>query len=65
MTWGVGESTVIWRSTSIYSGTGFAQQASALHRGMDVVVEIPGRIADHLQRGTLDLSKYLMHLMEC
>ena len=44
-------------STSIYGGAGFAQQESALRRGVDVVVGTPGRIIDHLQRGTLDLSQ--------
>ena len=32
-------------------------QLSALARGVHVVVGTPGRIMDHLEKGTLDLSK--------
>ena len=41
---------------TIYGGTGYGQQASALKRGVDVVVATPGRALDYLKRGVLDLS---------
>ncbi|HLM52688.1 MAG TPA: DEAD/DEAH box helicase, partial [Pseudoxanthomonas sp.] len=41
----------------IYGGQGYAPQLSALKRGVHVVVGTPGRVIDHLERGTLDLSE--------
>jgi len=41
----------------VYGGQGYGQQLSALRRGVDVVVGTPGRIMDHLDKGTLDLSE--------
>jgi len=40
----------------IYGGQGYEPQLSALRRGVQVVVGTPGRVIDHLERGTLDLS---------
>jgi ATP-dependent RNA helicase DeaD len=46
----------------VYGGQAYGVQLSALRRGVHVVVGTPGRIMDHLERGTLDLSelKYLV-----
>jgi len=41
----------------VYGGQGYGQQLSALRRGVDVIVGTPGRIMDHLDKGTLDLSE--------
>jgi ATP-dependent RNA helicase DeaD len=41
----------------IYGGQGYAPQLSALKRGVQVVVGTPGRVIDHLERGSLDLSE--------
>ena len=41
----------------IYGGQGYAPQLTALKRGVHVVVGTPGRVIDHLDRGTLDLSE--------
>jgi ATP-dependent RNA helicase DeaD len=41
----------------IYGGQGYAQQLSALKRGVQVIVGTPGRVIDHLERGSLDLSE--------
>lgn len=46
----------------VYGGQGYGVQLSALRRGVDIVVGTPGRIMDHLDRGTLDLSE-LTHLV--
>ncbi len=40
----------------VTGGRGYGVQLSALRRGVDVVVGTPGRVMDHLERGTLDLS---------
>ncbi len=46
----------------VYGGQGYGQQLSALRRGVHIVVGTPGRIMDHLEKRTLDLSelKYLV-----
>ena len=41
----------------VYGGQGYGTQLSALRRGVHVVVGTPGRIMDHLDKGTLDLSQ--------
>ncbi|MGH8032654.1 MAG: DEAD/DEAH box helicase, partial [Luteimonas sp.] len=41
----------------IYGGQGYGPQLAALKRGVHVVVGTPGRVIDHLTRGTLDLSQ--------
>ena len=41
----------------IYGGSSYAVQLAGLKRGAQVVVGTPGRIIDHLERGTLDLSR--------
>lgn len=41
---------------AIYGGQGMGHQTSALRRGFDVVVATPGRLLDHVQRGTIRLS---------
>ena len=40
----------------IYGGQGYGPQLAALRRGVHVVVGTPGRVIDHLGRGSLDLS---------
>jgi len=51
-----------FRVLPIYGGQSYGPQFSALSRGVHVVVGTPGRIIDHLDRGSLDLSqlKYLV-----
>jgi ATP-dependent RNA helicase DeaD len=41
----------------IYGGQGYGPQLAALKRGVQVIVGTPGRVIDHLDRGTLDLSE--------
>ncbi|TIC89337.1 DEAD/DEAH box helicase [Nocardioides sp. GY 10113] len=45
------------RLLPVYGGQGYGVQLSALRRGVHVVVGTPGRIMDHLDKGTLDLSE--------
>jgi len=41
----------------IYGGQSYGVQLGGLKRGAHVVVGTPGRVIDHLERGTLDLSR--------
>jgi ATP-dependent RNA helicase RhlE len=45
------------RSMVIFGGVGMNPQIEALRRGVDILVATPGRLLDHHQQGTLDLSK--------
>jgi ATP-dependent RNA helicase DeaD len=40
----------------IYGGQSYTPQLNALRRGTQVIVGTPGRVMDHLERGTLDLG---------
>jgi ATP-dependent RNA helicase DeaD len=44
------------RITCIYGGTSYEPQFRALKAGATVIVATPGRLLDHLDRGSLDLS---------
>src|SRR5262245_17420682 len=44
------------RVTPIFGGVGMAPQIKALRNGVDIVVATPGRLIDHLERRTIDLS---------
>ncbi len=45
------------RSTMIYGGVSIQAQIERLHRGVDIVVATPGRLLDHAERGTVNLSR--------
>jgi ATP-dependent RNA helicase RhlE len=45
------------RSTMIYGGVAIQAQIERLHRGVDIVVATPGRLLDHAERRTIDLSR--------
>ncbi|GLZ55303.1 DEAD/DEAH box helicase [Actinomycetospora sp. NBRC 106378] len=40
----------------LYGGAPYGPQLSSLRRGAQIVVGTPGRVADHLEKGTLDLT---------
>lgn len=40
----------------IYGGQSYGVQLSGLRRGAQIIVGTPGRVIDHLEKGTLDLS---------
>ena len=42
---------------AIYGGASYENQFRRLKKGLQIVVGTPGRIQDHLDRGTLDISK--------
>jgi ATP-dependent RNA helicase RhlE len=43
-------------STTIFGGVSIGPQINALRRGVDIVIATPGRLIDHMQQRTLDLS---------
>ncbi len=45
------------RIIAVYGGQPIERQIDRLRRGVDIVVGTPGRILDHLDRKTLDISK--------
>ena len=44
------------RVLPVYGGQPIGRQLRELERGVDVVVGTPGRVVDHINRGTLDLT---------
>jgi len=46
-----------FRTAVIFGGVSINTQFSKLKKGADVIVATPGRLLDHLQRKTIDLSK--------
>lgn len=45
------------RSVTIYGGVGYQSQIQRLRRGVEIAVVCPGRLLDHLERGTLTLDQ--------
>ena len=52
------------RVALVYGGRPFAQQQAALAGGAQVVVGTPGRVLDHLKRGTLQLKRLRMLVLD-
>ena len=46
-----------FRSTTIFGGVSIRPQITKLRQGLDVIVATPGRLLDHMQQGTVDLSE--------
>ena len=42
---------------AVYGGQAMSRQMTALNRGAHIVVATPGRLIDHMGRGTIDISK--------
>ncbi len=52
------------RGAAIYGGAGMGQQMMRLRRGVDIIVATPGRLYDHLEQGTVDLSHVTMLVLD-
>ena len=50
--------------TPIYGGASMEIQLRKLKRGVQIVVGTPGRILDHIKRGTLDLSNLVFMVLD-
>jgi len=48
----------------VYGGAGYAPQIAALRRGVHVLVATPGRLIDHLERGTVRLDALAMLVLD-
>jgi len=44
-------------SVTVYGGAPYGPQLKALRRGVPIVVGTPGRLIDHMEKGSLDLSE--------
>lgn len=49
---------------AIYGGTSMRQQFDALRQGAEIIVGTPGRVYDHIRRGSLDLSHALFGVLD-
>ncbi len=52
------------RLLCVYGGAPFPPQLQALKKGVPVVVGTPGRVLDHVRRGSLDLSGVRMFVLD-
>ncbi len=52
------------RALPIYGGAGYDEQLYGLRRGPPVVVGTPGRVIDHIERGTLKLDEVQIVILD-
>jgi ATP-dependent RNA helicase RhlE len=52
------------RALAVYGGVNINTQFTALRRGVDIVVATPGRLLDHLQRGTINLKHIAVFVLD-
>ncbi|MEI7447247.1 MAG: DEAD/DEAH box helicase, partial [Burkholderiales bacterium] len=52
------------RTVSLIGGAPFGPQLKRLSEGVDLVVATPGRLADHLERGRVDLSNVRLLVLD-
>jgi len=52
------------RELPIYGGGSYERQIRGLEGGAQIIIGTPGRIMDHLDRGTLDLSQVKMVILD-
>ncbi|MFZ5817034.1 MAG: DEAD/DEAH box helicase [Bacillota bacterium] len=52
------------RELALYGGSPIARQIKALRAGVSVVIGTPGRVLDHIDRGTLKLDQIRMFVLD-
>lgn len=52
------------KTIAIYGGQSIERQIRSLHFGVDVVIGTPGRVIDHVKRGTLKLGDVRMTVLD-
>jgi ATP-dependent RNA helicase DeaD len=52
------------RVVELVGGRGYEPQTSGLRAGAEIVVGTPGRVIDHLDRGTLDLGRLTVFVLD-
>ena len=45
------------RTVAVYGGQAMSRQLEALRRGVHIVVATPGRLMDHMERGTIEIGQ--------
>lgn len=53
-----------FRNVAVYGGVGYAPQIDALRQGAHIVIGTPGRVLDHLLRGTMSLDLIVMRIFD-
>ncbi|KAI8107789.1 hypothetical protein M9435_002817 [Picochlorum sp. BPE23] len=48
----------------LYGGTPYGPQEGALRRGLDIVIGTPGRVKDHIERGSLNLKDLKFRVLD-
>jgi len=59
----LGKNTKV-RSATIYGGVSKGPQLAALRRGTEIIVACPGRLLDHINAGSIDLSSVEMLVLD-
>ena len=57
-------SNLRFRTSTLYGGVGIKTQIDKLRKGVDIVVATPGRLLDHLDKRTLDLSELEVFVLD-
>ena len=52
------------RTLAVYGGQPIERQLRELHYGVQIVVGTPGRVIDHMDRGSLDLSRIRLCILD-
>ena len=52
------------RMAAVYGGQSMGEQIRALKKGVEIVVGTPGRVKDHIERGTLKLDKISYFILD-
>jgi len=52
------------RVTTLYGGVGYGNQTKALDRGVHILVATPGRLLDHIERGTVRLDRTQIFVLD-
>ncbi len=52
------------RSTAIYGGVDMDKQLKLIRRGLDIAIATPGRLLDHLQRGSINLGSVKVLILD-
>jgi ATP-dependent RNA helicase RhlE len=52
------------KSTEVYGGVSFNTQAKILAQGVDILIATPGRLLDHIEQKTLDLSSVEIFVLD-
>ncbi|MBD3375385.1 DEAD/DEAH box helicase [candidate division KSB1 bacterium] len=53
-----------FRTVAVYGGVGYGNQIKALKQGAHIIVGTPGRVLDHLLKGTMNLDKIHMLIFD-